>query len=391
VAASSVTGGRAAPVRAWAGAASSPGDAVPSIVKTQFSCSGRRALALLLEELEAAGIAPGFALGFVEGSSGDQEIITVGGLGYQPDAPRVTARTLYDLASVTKLMATTAVAMSLAAEGRLDLTTPVCEVLPGHRGGGKELVTIGGLLSHTAGYAAWAPFHLGCRGEAAVRAAVRLRPLAAPPSTRTLYSDLGMIVLGEVVEKLGGHALDELVRDRVLDPLGLTDTGFRPSLSERSRVAPTERDPWRGGIVHGEVHDENAYAMGGVAPHAGLFSSVGDVLRFGRSLLPRTLAEHRLVPREVVERFAQVPSVPDARWTYGFRRLGRDPLFGTRLSADAVGLTGFTGTLLVFDFERDLAMALLSNRIHPTRANQGIVAARGLVLDTVLADLDLHR
>ncbi len=357
-------------------------------VTTLLSCSGRRSIVRLLEELTLARIAPGFAVGLITGSSGECDLMTAGGLDYGPDAPPVTGRTLYDLASVTKLIATTAVAMSLAAEERLDLATRVCEVLTGYRGGGKESVTIGGLLSHTAGYEPWAPFHLDHGSDEAVRAAVGLQPLAFPPATRTLYSDLGMIVAGEVVERLGGAAFGSLVRNRVLAPLGLTDTCFQPPASERPRIAPTERDPWRGRLVHGEVHDENAYAMGGVAPHAGLFSTAEDILRFGRSLLRGTPAKYRLVPQETVDSFLRVPDVPDPRWTYGFRRLGLDPLFGTRLSPDAVGLTGFTGTLLALDFERDVAVTLLSNRVHPTRANQGIVGARGLVLDTILADID---
>jgi CubicO group peptidase (beta-lactamase class C family) len=342
-------------------------------------------VARLLEALVAARVAPGFVAGVIEATSGRQEIIAAGRLTYAPDSQATTARTLYDLASLTKLVATTAVAMSLAADGRLDLDMPVGKLLLGHRGGAKERITIGHLLSHTAGYEPWVPFHRDQNGEAAVRAAVRQRTLALPPATRTLYSDLGIIVAGEVLERLGDAPLAALVHDRVLAPLGMADTCFRPPASELSRIAPTERDPWRGRVVHGEVHDENAYVMGGIAPHAGLFSTAGDVLRFGRSLLPGTPASDRFVPGEIVDRFFRVPPVPDAAWVHGFRRLGREPLFGTRLSQEAVGVTGFTGTLLVLDPARDLAIALLSNRVHPDRANQGILTARGLVLDAILA------
>lgn len=352
-----------------------------------LTAAGRERVAALLEALVAGGVAPGMVLALASSTTSIPEVIAAGRLSWTEDAAAAGADTIYDLASLSKLLGTAAVAMSLVADGSLDLHRPVSDILGGYTGGDREQVRVTDLLCHRAGYQATELLFRTLSGDKAIRDAVRQMPLVHPPRTRTLYSDLGMIVLGDVVEAVGGAPLEDLVRDRVTGPLRLTDTRYRPPAELLPRVAPTEDDSWRGRVMHGEVHDENAYAMGGVAAHAGLFATAGDVARFGRSLLPGTPRTDRLTADSVIEMFLIAPAGADVTWAHGVRLLDREPIFGTRLSAGTVGLTGFTGTFLAVDRRRDLALALLANRVHPTRRNAGVIPARGLVLDAVLAAL----
>ena len=307
-----------------------------------------------------------------------------GRLTYAANAAPVTAETIYDLASVTKLVCTTAVTMKLVADGRLQLDMPVADVLPEFAAPLRATITVNDLLSHTSGLPAIADFYLTAESPMEIRRRARTTALERPPHTEVVYSDIGMMVLGQVLETVAGEPLNRLFERLVAGPLGLGETTFVPADELRARIAPTECDEGRGGVVHAVVHDENAHALGGVAPHAGLFATSRDVLRFGQTLLPSAPAGGRLVPPDVLARFLAPAPLPHATWTRGFRRLGRDPLFGTRLSPDAVGLTGFTGTLLVIDREQDLSVALLSNAVHPTRIKRAMISARGLILDTLL-------
>jgi CubicO group peptidase (beta-lactamase class C family) len=247
-------------------------------------------------------------------------------------------------------------------------------------------VTVGHLLSHTSGLPSSVRFYRELSGEEAIRAAVRSTPLVARPGTTCVYSDLGIILLGELLEAVAGQPFASLVRQRVLGPLGLADTLYAPPASELHRIAPTEDNAWRGGMVRGAVHDNNAFAMGGLAPHAGLFATAADVARLAASFLPG--AAPRLVPDAVLSECTAPAEPPPGPWMYGVRILGTDPLFGAAASATTFGAIGFTGTLLAVDPERSVAIALLSNAIHPTRQNLGITAARGLVLDRVLLAVD---
>lgn len=331
-----------------------------------------------------AGVFPGATLALA--SPNDHAVVAVGTLAYEPEAPAVTPGTLYDLASVTKVVAALGVTISLVADGALSLDTPVRNLVAGWTGHGKSRVTVGHLLSHTSGLAAHEPFYLSCADRDAVQTAVKRLPLHSSPGSRCVYSDLGIILLGEAVEAAAQSDFATLVRARVLEPLGLNDTMFTPSAELRPQIAPTEDDGWRGDIVHGVVHDENAYAMGGVAPHAGLFSTAADVASFGRSLLAGDRNE--VATEDVLHRFTRLSDELPGPWAYGVRILGVDPLFGQLLSPRGFGVTGFTGTMLAVDPRRQLAIALLSNSVRPTRQNRGIYRARGFVLDAVLRAYD---
>jgi serine-type D-Ala-D-Ala carboxypeptidase len=343
-----------------------------------------RALEPVLAAVVADRVSPGVAVAVAEGGDLHPLVACAGRLTYDDGSPPVGPETIYDLASVTKLF-TACVVMRLCASGLLDLETPVRNVLPDFRDGGRDEVTVGRLLSHTAGYPAWAPLYRTCASAAEVYAAVHAIPLEAPPGATTRYSDLGLILLGELLEALRVSTLDEMVATLVTRPLGLTDTCFRPPPRLHDRIAPTEDDPWRERVLRGDVHDENAAAMGGVAAHAGLFSTATDVAKLGATLLPTTRT--MFIPRETADAFLAPRSDPGDGWVYGARRLADDPTFGRRLSPSAVGLTGFTGTLLVIDAEQPAAVAVLANRVHPTRRNEKIFGSRGPILDAVFAHL----
>jgi len=325
-----------------------------------------------------------------------------GRLTYEPGAPPVDTEILYDLASLTKVIVTTTVAMTLVDEGRLDLDAPVRSVVPEFSGGEKDRVTIRQLLTHSGGLLWWAPLYEHLRGPRAYLERIVSMDLDYPPGSKSVYSDLGLILFGEVLERIAGESLETLGRTRVLDPLSMTHTMYRPPAALRERCAPTERDPWRGRLLQGEVHDENAFALGGVAPHAGLFGTAGDLARFAQMLLGGgELEGHRIVSRATVELFTRRVGAPAG----STRALGWDtpgdgsghrssvpgePGYssaGSLFSPRSFGHTGFTGTSMWMDPDRDLFVVLLTNRVHPTRENRRILAVRARVADAVIRAL----
>jgi len=312
-----------------------------------------------------------------------------GRLSYDEDSPPVTAETIYDLASLTKVVATTTMAMILVDEGRLDLDKPVQDFLPGFQGPGKEAVTVRHLLTHSSGVDWWAPLYEELRGKAAYLERIQAMDLVYEPGTRAKYSDLGLILLGEILERVAGQPLDAFVRERVFEPLGMTDTLFRPGPDRRDRIAPTEQDPWRGRMVRGEVHDENAFALGGVAPHAGLFGTAPDLARFVRMILNGGVLEHRrIVSRATVEAFTRRAGIPDSTRALGWDTKSPEGSSAGALFSDrSFGHTGFTGTSIWIDPERQLFVILLTNRVHPTRENQLIRQVRPAVADAVVRGL----
>jgi CubicO group peptidase (beta-lactamase class C family) len=320
-----------------------------------------------------------------------------GRLSYDPDAAEVRPDTLYDLASLTKVIATTTVAMILVDEGRLELEARVASFFPGFHGGAKDRVTLRQLLSHSGGLQWWAPLYRELKGKPAFVERIVAMDLAYEPGTKSVYSDLGIILLGDVLERLAGAPIDEVARRRLFEPLGMRDARFLPPPSLLPRIAPTEDDPWRGRVVRGEVHDENAFALGGVAPHAGLFGTAPDLARFARMLLAEGALEgRRIVSRATLQLFTTRAGVPASSralgWDTPTDETGRrssiptEPGYssaGSLLSARSFGHTGFTGTSMWMDPERDLFVILLTNRVHPTRENNAIRAVRAQVADAV--------
>jgi CubicO group peptidase (beta-lactamase class C family) len=240
----------------------------------------------------------------------------------------------------------------------------------------------------------WAPLHLEIAGKAAYIERIQAMPLVSEPGTKELYSDLGIILLGDVLERVAGAPLDRFVADRVLAPLGMKETRFQPPAELLPRIAPTEHDEWRGRVVHGEVHDENAFAMGGIAPHAGLFSTAADLARFAQAMLGMLAkgshAGRRIVERATVERFSRRAGiVPGSDRALGWdTKSAEGSTAGTLFSPSSFGHTGFTGTSLWIDPERELYLVLLTNRVHPTRENRRISEVRPALADAVVRAIE---
>jgi len=312
-----------------------------------------------------------------------------GRLTYEADAPPVTAGTLYDLASLTKVVATTTMAMILVDEGRLDLDQRVQELVPGFRGPGKEAVTVRHLLTHSSGLPAIVPLYQEVQGWEAFRERIEALDLDYPTGSRSVYSDPGIILLGEILEQAAGQPLEAFVRERIFAPLGMRDTLFQPPAELRPRIAPTEFDPWRGRLIQGEVHDENAFAMGGVAPHAGLFGTAGDLARCAQMLLNGGVLDgQRIVSRETVDLFTRRAGIPGSDRALGWdTKSAEGSSAGTLFSPRSFGHTGFTGTSIWIDPDRELYVILLTNRVHPTRENNLIREVRPAVADAVVRAL----
>ena len=281
------------------------------------------------------------------------------------DRTRPGPSTIYDLASLTKVVGLTTLAMMLVDEHTLDLDAPVTRYVPAFAAGGDS-VTVRELLTHSSGLAAWQPLFREVHSREEMFTRVNATRLEAPPGTRTAYSDLGAMLLTEVVERLMGHRLDSLLENRLFRPLGMQDTRFLPPVELRPRIAPTENDPWRGRVLRGEVHDENAAAMGGVSGHAGLFSTADDLVRFAQMLLRGGAG---LLRPETIALFTRTQNPSFSSRALGWDTPSPASSAGTKLSAHAFGHTGFTGTSIWIDPEQDLFVILLTNRVHPTRAS----------------------
>jgi CubicO group peptidase (beta-lactamase class C family) len=292
-----------------------------------------------------------------------------GRVSWAPDAAPVhTDTTLYDLASLTKVVATTAAAMVLYDRGKLQLDTPVRTYLPEFTGGGRERVTVRDLLAHRSGLPVGRDLWRVARSPAEARRQVLSTPLESAPNTRYAYSDLGPDVLAFVVEAVSGQPLDRYVRLHVYEPLGMSHTAFRPAPALRARAAPTENSPPRGYPLRGEVHDENAYALGGVAGHAGLFSTAADLSIFAQTILNGGVYDGVRVFSDTAVRLF-------TRASGGWRALGWETCPGSGscgqyLSRRTFGHTGFTGTSLWIDPERQMFVIVLSNWVHGRPGHQ---------------------
>ncbi len=304
-----------------------------------------------------------------------------GRLSWETTSPAVSAdHTIYDLASLTKVVGTTTALMILYDDGIIHLDDPVSKFVPGFAGGEKDQVTVRMLLEHRSGLPAGRDLWRIAHSPAEAREAVIETPLVCAPNQCYEYSDLGADMLGFVVEAASGKPLDQFLRERVFGPLGMNDTFFRPADSLRARVAPTEVDPPRGYPLQGEVHDENAFALGGVAGHAGLFSTAADLSVFAQMMLNG--GEYngtRIMADSTVALFTTRAAGTRA---LGWDTCGGSGSCGEYLGEDAYGHTGFTGTSLWIDPDRDMFVVLLTNRVHEARAKRP-----AKVISDVRADL----
>jgi CubicO group peptidase (beta-lactamase class C family) len=295
-----------------------------------------------------------------------------------PPEQRVPARidTIYDLASVTKLF-TAVAAVQQWERGLLDLAAPVVEYVPAF---GTPAITVRMLLTHTSGLEPDLPLWRDWGSHDERLKAVLTRPPVNPPGGTHVYSDLNMITLGVVLEAITGQRLDALVQDGITAPLGMTSTGFTPPASVRDRIAATEDESYAGrGMVHGEVHDESSWALGGVAGHAGLFGSADDLAVFGRTILE---GGGDILSQEST----RLLTTGGGEHGLGFE-LAAFRYMGALAETGAYGHTGFTGTSLVVDPGTRAVVVLLTNRVHPDRRGPSVNPARAAVGDIVAGAL----
>ncbi len=336
----------------------------------------------------------------------------VGSRSLEPERTPLTTETIFDLASLTKPLATTVALMLMVKEKKLRLDDRVSRFFPNFSMQGKSPLTFRHLLSHSSGLPAWKPFyqeiinrevHEGKVGLTSTRSArefvytqLQREKLESPPGQKAVYSDLGFMMLGAAVEDISGLGLDQYCQEKIFRPLGLSVLTFlNLELIRRHKrhlpveqYAPTERCPWRKRILCAEVHDDNAYAMGGVAGHAGLFSSIDEVDRLVSILIACYRGEHAFLPAEIVREFwTRQESVPGSTWCLGWDTPSPPPQrssAGQFFSSRSVGHLGFTGTSIWIDLDKQIHVIVLSNRVHPRRDNDKIQAFRPLVHDAVM-------
>ena len=311
----------------------------------------------------------------------------------RPERLAMSRDTVFDLASLTKTLATTTAIMRLVAEGLISLDDPVCKYLPTFADRSKDEVTIRHLLTHSAGLKPWRGFHelliqkerktgerlIGTKeGREWMIDRILRSALVHEPGEAAVYGDLDFIVLGALIEAVTHTSLDDYCRDHIFEPLGMKETQFFPlavdGASEpvmpeglRRRVAATENCSWRERILWGEVHDPNAFAMGGVAGHAGLFSTADDVMRFGQCFLDAWHGRSDVLPQEWVKTFSERQRMPESSdWAIGWDTPtpGGMSSSGQHFSERSVGHLGFTGTSLWIDLEREAIVVMLTNRVH---------------------------
>ena len=308
-----------------------------------------------------------------------------GRLTYDAKAAACRVDTIFDLASLTKVIATASLTMRQIAAGRLTLDARVADFLPQWRDRDRTSVTIRQLLDHSSGLPAHARLWEQVAGRTAIETAICRLPLVYAPGSTSVYSDLDFILLGFLLENLTGQPLDEQcvsIEAAVGDVLR-----YRPSAELVARVAPTEDDPWRGRVLRGEVHDENAAALRGVAGHAGLFGTSIAVGAFARTVFETFRASTWLGSPALMAAFAARSIVPGSSRALSWDTMLPTSSCGTLMSPTAIGHTGFTGTSLWIDHERDLYVAFLTNRVHPKRGNETLVALRPRIHDAIVREV----
>ncbi|MGB9663734.1 MAG: glycoside hydrolase family 3 N-terminal domain-containing protein [Ignavibacteria bacterium] len=312
-----------------------------------------------------------------------------GHLTYDIESTKTQKNTIYDLASLTKVLATTTAAMILVSQKKLDLTKPVQFYLPEFTGENKNKVLVQNLLLHNSGLPAWKKFYNFCKNEDDVIQDIMNTKLEYEPGTKTIYSDLGMILMGKIIEQVSGKKLDEFCKEEIFNPLSMRDTYFNPPKELKDRIAPTEIDNyWRMKQIHGEVHDETSYLLNGVAGHAGLFSTAKDIAVLLQMILQRGFYQgRRFIDSQVVDLFTTRFSENSSR-ALGWDTKSDQNSAGKFLSQNSIGHTGFTGTSCWVDKERNLIIIFLSNRVYPTRENAKIIKFRPLLHDEIVKIID---
>ncbi|HXQ23276.1 MAG TPA: serine hydrolase domain-containing protein [Candidatus Acidoferrales bacterium] len=328
----------------------------------------------------------------------------------EPEVTPMTEDTIFDVASLTKPFATSIAMMLLVKEGKVALDDRVTRFFHNFGVHGKTHITFRHLLSHCSGLPAYRPYYkdilqierhggrinfLGSPGaKAFVYQQIHRERLEQEPGRKALYSDLDFMLIGAAIEEVGGMSLDRFCHERIFRPLGVRSTGFIDLSQLRARrlepvtemIAPTQRCPWRKKILCGEVDDDNAYAMGGVAGHAGLFASAKDLDALLGRLNDCYHNLNPMIPQRIVQEFwTRNAAVPDSTWCLGWDTPSpQGSSAGSHFSPHSVGHLGFTGTSVWLDLEHNRHVLLLSNRVHPNRDNDTIRAFRPFIHDLIV-------
>jgi beta-N-acetylhexosaminidase len=327
------------------------------------------------------------------GYRGKVSVHAFGKLSYETKAAATNLNTMYDIASLTKVVATTTLVAKLA-EGDfavpLDLDAKIERYLPewasGPNAEWRHRVTVRHLLTHTSGLPAFKEYWRTSKGKADTLGRIFAEPLEYEPGTKEVYSDLGIILMAEIIERLTGRKLDDLGKSFIFSPLGMKDTMYRPPKKLWPQIAPTEIDnQLRHRLVQGEVHDENAFAIGGVSGHAGIFSTAPDLAAFCQMLLNGGVYAHqRILRRATIAQFTTPQQLSGGTRTLGWAVPTEGGSSGHHFSAHSFGHTGFTGTSIWIDPDRQLFVVLLTNRVHPTRENSMMQHVRPALHDAVM-------
>jgi CubicO group peptidase (beta-lactamase class C family) len=299
---------------------------------------------------------------------------------YDLDSPAITPATIYDLASVTKVAATTVTAMQLWENDKIKLDIPVKSYLPEFTGSAKDSVTMRHLLTHSAGAHWWVDLWNKAQNKEEALNYIYQLPLDYTPGDSMIYSDLGLILIGQILETVTGKPVDRLAAEMIYKPMGMDNTMFNPPKDLLSRIAPTEiGGSMNRGLIHGDVHDENAFFFNGVAPHAGLFSTAEDFAALAQMLLNGGIYKHhRFFSPHTIKYWTSRQNIPEG----SERALGWDTpsdhgsSAGDSFSGGSFGHLGFTGTSLWIDPNRKIAIILLTNRVYPTRERGGMYEVR---------------
>jgi len=355
-----------------------------------------------------AGVFPGAVLAVRRGG-GAVCCACAGSLSIDPPDGPVSSSTIYDLASLTKPLATVTSLVLLVQEGRCRLNDRADLLLPELRDAPVGAVTLRDLLSHSSGLPGWRGFYerishnaelpssqeARCKANQQLLQLIKEEPFVFRTGEKSLYSDLGFMLLGLIIERVGGRPLDQFVQSRIVEPLQADPLGYLPSGDRRLtreghllRIAPTELDRWRARLLYGEVHDENAAAVGGVAGHAGLFGTAGSILAVTAAWLDAYHGRASMLDAGVVREFTgRQAHIEGSSWALGWDTRSVPSTSGQYFSARSFGHLGYTGTSIWIDPLEELEVVLLSNRVHPTRKNEAIRSFRPAIHDLLYKEL----
>ena len=368
-----------------------------------------------VEDAFREAVAQGYFPGAVVLVSKGEKVAFERAFGFRslvPDKTPMQLDTIFDLASLTKPLATTTAFMLMVREKKFSLDDRVTRFFTNFGVFGKTHVTFRHLLAHCSGLPAWKPYceeivekqkkgrvnFVASRGaKSYVFEQIHREKTVSPPGTQSLYSDLGFMLLGEIIEEISGWTLDRYCQDKIFRPMGLRSTSFVDLTLLRTRrlqpvlemIAPTEMCPWRKRIICGEVHDDNAYAMSGVAGHAGLFSSARDIHQFLNCFRLCLRNKHTFLPATLLQDFLTRDSTVN-RSTYALgwdTPSSEDSSSGSHFSPHSVGHLGFTGTSIWWDLEKDCHIIILTNRVHPSRDNDKIKEFRPYIHNLIMRSL----